>query len=344
MVAAAPPFRVALIGGVFLLLAWMAHAAAPLAVAPAEPLRPARPLPVIMVPPPVPPPPFDRKACEAAIQRGDPGAPVRLGHFLLLTDESPSGKVAARHWFQVGADRGDPEAAYRLSVCQIFGVGGEGELRDGLRRLEQVASSGHAAAQVLMGDMLTRDFLTLSMVRRARDWYRRAAAQGNPVAMLSLAQSMMSGRGGLTPMFDLALVHVEEAARLGWPDAWYWLGLFYDKGWGGLTPDQAVARHCYRIGAELGSGRAWGALAGLLEETGAAAVDRTAVIFAYEQAARCLSRRSIQQAPLIREAWRRAVWWRQQAGQPVRWPPLPPPDLPDQLLEPIPPLASPSSR
>ncbi|RCK81052.1 MAG: hypothetical protein OZSIB_2429 [Candidatus Ozemobacter sibiricus] len=334
----------------FLLLVLVASGAVALLAEPAspetaaaEPVRSARLLPEVVATPPAPPPPFDRQACEAAIARGDARAPAFLGHHLLLSATTPEALAMARHWFQVGAERGDPEAAYRLSVCQIWGIGGEADLHEGMRRLEQVASAGHVAAQILMGDLLIRENLTLSMVQQARMWYRRAIAQGSAVARLRCAQTLMSGQRDLTPDFEQALRYVEEAARQGLGDAWYVLGLFHLKGWGGLPCDPAVARQCFDVGARLGSGRAWAALGALLEATAGAPADGEAAIHAFEQAARLFHPRAMSQAHLIAEARRRAAWLRRAVGRPTPARPLLAADLPDQLLEPLPASVTPSS-
>src|SRR3954468_2668509 len=74
----------------------------------------------------------------------------------------------------------------------------------------------------------------------AAAWYRKAADQGDPEAMVGLGRILSKGAPGLGKNPEFAVKLFEAAARSGNPDAQNWLGYSYQHGFGVEQSDSAA--------------------------------------------------------------------------------------------------------
>lgn len=100
----------------------------------------------------------------------------------------------------------------------------------------------------------------------AADWYRKAADQGNPVAMFGLARLISQGAPGVEKSPELAAKLYETAARQGHVEAQNWLGYCYQHGLG-IQQSDASAIEWYTKAADSGLAAAQNNL-GLMYLTG----------------------------------------------------------------------------
>jgi TPR repeat protein len=89
---------------------------------------------------------------------------------------------------------------------------------------------------------------------KAREWYEKAAAKNETIAMFNLGGFYESGRG-IPQDYDKAREWYEKAAANGDTDSMVNVGLLYAKGLG-VPHDPEKAREWYEKGAALGSERA----------------------------------------------------------------------------------------
>jgi hypothetical protein len=106
----------------------------------------------------------------------------------LLTDDAVQG----------AAERGDPEAQYRLGLelLQRFREDGDRQsLEAGISWVRRAAQQAHPRAQLVMGTQCLEGRGVIQDYAAAAEWYRKAANQGNPEAMLYLGQMTEGGKG-----------------------------------------------------------------------------------------------------------------------------------------------------
>lgn len=101
---------------------------------------------------------------------------------------------------------------------------------------------------------------------KALDWFRRAAAHGNPLGEFWTGEMIAKGRGGAAEDWKAAIPFFAKAADGGSADAFVELGYAYYFGLGGLDKDYQKSGFCARQGVKLKSQIAQFSLLGLLQE------------------------------------------------------------------------------
>ncbi len=171
---------------------------------------------------------------EKAALRGNVRAQCKLGKRLLADKADGGDPERGRYWLQRAATEGSADAQFQLgrmyreglwvapdpvmaqSLLERSALQGYGEAIDFLRTIESVgysmeewyhqrqpalrklAEDGDAEAQYQLGSRLERGaFDSVKDVPQAIDWYRRAAAQGHPLATASLARIYEHGAIGV---------------------------------------------------------------------------------------------------------------------------------------------------
>ena len=104
-------------------------------------------------------------------------------------------------WYRQLAERGDPEAQYRLGLLHEEGVGEAADPAAARDWYRAAAHQGHAAAQFALARLVQ-----FEDPEAAVQWYRRAAEAGSPGAAFNLALILENGQG--------VPVDREAAARL----------------------------------------------------------------------------------------------------------------------------------
>jgi hypothetical protein len=131
------------------------------------------------------------------------------------------------------ADRGDPEAQFRLA--RLYAAGSESDIEQDLvtaaRWMESAATKGHAAAQEALAGMYAAGIGVERNATLATHWWRLAADQGQASAQYNLGLQYAVGNG-VPPDSTEAAFWWALAAREGLAAAQYNLGLMYMKGEG----------------------------------------------------------------------------------------------------------------
>ncbi len=84
------------------------------------------------------------------------------------------------------AERGDPEAQYRLAGLYRAGKGVDRDLDEATRLYHESAEAGHAGAQYSIALIIEKSNDSPTGRNEARRWYRKSAAQGNERALVKL--------------------------------------------------------------------------------------------------------------------------------------------------------------
>ncbi|HLS69867.1 MAG TPA: tetratricopeptide repeat protein [Kiloniellales bacterium] len=105
-------------------------------------------------------------------------------------------------WYRSLAERGDPEAAYRLGLLHERGLGGSSDGLAARENYEAAARQGHARAQFALARLLQAD-----EPEAAATWYREAAKAGSPGAAFNLALMLENGQGIPVDHADAALFY-----------------------------------------------------------------------------------------------------------------------------------------
>lgn len=150
------------------------------------------------------------------------------------------------------AERGNPEAQYRIGRMYEFGAGFPANKAAGIEWYRKAAAGGSSSAQQELGVLYSSGDGVPKDEAQAVAWFEKAAAQGNPTAQFNLG--LMIAKGAGTKRDDArALAWFRKAADQGFPPAQYKLGLAYEFGEGGLAKDPALAYANYAIAARGGN-------------------------------------------------------------------------------------------
>ena len=166
------------------------------------------------------------------------------------------------------AEEGDIQAQYELGMSYQYGrKSGYGVDRDPASAIswyEKAALDGHIlsqnrlAAMYATGDGVDKD------IPQAIRWFRMAADKGNDIAQNYLADFLL--KIAKTPEERLeAISWYEKAADQGLAEAQKNLGLVYQFGVGGTTPDTVKARDWLEKAAKNGNIEAQGIIQSLIE-------------------------------------------------------------------------------
>jgi TPR repeat protein len=210
----------------------------------------------------------------------------------LLTGPAKDERKAAE-WFRKAVDAGFTAALNELAYMYAGGLGGlPKDEAKALRMWTQAAEAGWTRSMLNVGHAHMRGIGTPKDDQKAAEWFRKAEARGDAMAVCMLADFHVAGQGGvpkdmkksaelfrratelgvpnamvgygamklgLIPDTGVAVDHREalrlfrEAAELECPDADYFLSLMYANGQGGLKQDAAEARRLMKKAADAGS-------------------------------------------------------------------------------------------
>jgi TPR repeat protein len=149
------------------------------------------------------------------------------------------------------AERGNPEAQYRIGLMYEHGKGYPQNKGLAVLWLRKSADQGHAAAQTELGILYSTGDGIAQDDSQAAAWSRKGAEQGNPFAQYNIGLFYAKGQG--VPRDDAqAIAWFRKAADQGLTIARYKLGLAYEFG-EGVKKDPVRAYANYAIAARDGS-------------------------------------------------------------------------------------------
>jgi TPR repeat protein len=149
------------------------------------------------------------------------------------------------------AEKGNPEAQYRVGLMYEFGKGFPMDKVQAVSWLRKSATQGHIEAQVEIaviyatGDGVPQDD------KQAVDWFRKAAEQGNVIAQYNLGLLYAKGQG-IKRDDAQAIAWFRKSADQGYTGAQYKMGLAYEYG-EGVAKDSVRAYANYAIAARGGN-------------------------------------------------------------------------------------------
>jgi len=187
-----------------------------------------------------------RTLAEAGLAK----AQVQLA-LALAKGEGTSDLQEAVAWMQRAAEKGDPEAMYKLGVALLMGRGIEKDPQRSTAWIAAAAHKGFAEAQNALGVAHLAGEGVEHNLDVAIGWFRLAAASGDARAQCNLGVAYIQGLGDLLQDYTEAQRLFSLAAAQGSPDGMYNLSLMHAKGL--LVPQDADAayRRC-RCAAQQG--------------------------------------------------------------------------------------------
>jgi len=166
----------------------------------------------------------DKDSLEKAASLGYVPAQVKLGKLCEENDDYES----AAHWFELAAQKADPEANEKLGQYYLHGMGGKPKnFNTAQKYLENAANAGQIGAMKLLGYF---NFY-LKKYDYALDWFRKSAAKGDPEAIYRLGLMYENGDGVVQDHKE-AFEYFKSSAEKGYEDAWVNLGIEYLLGQG----------------------------------------------------------------------------------------------------------------
>jgi TPR repeat protein len=152
--------------------------------------------------------------------------------------------------------RGDPTGQYALGIVNRDGIGRERDLRKAVEWFRRAADQKLPAAQAALGDMYERGGggLLRGDFKSAFKLYADAADQEDAYAMNKLGEYYYYGRGVGSTDQPKAVKLFEGAASQGNAAAMANLGYAYLNGRGGLNPSKDIARKLFEQASAQGDG------------------------------------------------------------------------------------------
>lgn len=192
----------------------------------------------------------DAAAFRIRAERGDPEAQFKLGSFYSKGRGVPTDFVAAVRWYRKSAEQGYTKAEYNLSTMYREGKGVPQDNAEAERWCRKAADNGEAKAQDGLGILYYRGEGVRQDYAEAARWYRRSAEQGYADAQYNLGYMYQEGKG-VSKDHAEAVRWLRKAAEQGYARAQDGLGLMYYRGeW--VAVDYVEAARWYRRAAEQG--------------------------------------------------------------------------------------------
>lgn len=126
--------------------------------------------------------PYGGLTLQAAAEKGDASAQLRLGMAYLDGIGVQQDPAAAMRWIQISAEQGYPEAQFRLGAILESGNGAPQNFPLALQWYERAAQQNHADAQYRLGTMYRRGEGVAPDRSKAYFWFILAAAQKHEYA------------------------------------------------------------------------------------------------------------------------------------------------------------------
>lgn len=157
---------------------------------------------------------------------------------------------ATKH-YQYAADKGHPKAQYNLAILYLQGNGNLAcDPQKALTLLEAAAEQGLPKAQTELGVLYTED--DRKDMQKAASLFQLAARHEEKTAQYYLAICYEQGWGCEENICRAAELY-KKASDRGHAQASHSLGIFFEKGLGGLPEDTEAALELYHISVKQGN-------------------------------------------------------------------------------------------
>ena len=147
-------------------------------------------------------------------ERGDPEAQYRIGRMYEFGNGYPQDKAQGIAWIRKAAAQGHADAEQELGVIYATGDGVKQDNVQAVAWFRKAAEQGEATAQYNLGLLYAKGQGIARDYALAVDWWRKSASQGNADAQLKLAVVYHTGQGAARDEV-FALANATIAARNG---------------------------------------------------------------------------------------------------------------------------------
>jgi TPR repeat protein len=147
-------------------------------------------------------------------ERGDPEAEYRIGRMYEFGNGYPQDKAQGIAWIRKAAAQGHADAEQELGVIYATGDGVKRDDMQAVAWFRKAADHGDATAQYNLGLLYAKGQGVAKDYAQAADWWRKSAVQGNADAQFKLAVVYHTGEGAAQDDV-LALANATIAARNG---------------------------------------------------------------------------------------------------------------------------------
>jgi TPR repeat protein len=147
-------------------------------------------------------------------ERGDPEAQYRIGRMYEFGNGYPQDKAQGIAWIRKAAAQGHADAEQELGVVYATGDGVKRDDVQAVAWFRKAAEHGDATGQYNLGLLYAKGQGVAKDYTQAVDWWRKSAAQGNADAQFKLAVVYHTGQGVARDEV-LALANAMIAARNG---------------------------------------------------------------------------------------------------------------------------------
>jgi TPR repeat protein len=147
-------------------------------------------------------------------ERGDPEAQYRIGRMYEFGNGYPQDKAQGIAWIRKAAAQGHVDAEQELGFVYATGDGVKQDNVQAVAWFRKAADHGDATAQYNLGLLYAKGQGVAKDYARAVDWWRMSAVQGNADAQLKLAVVYHNGEG-VAQNQVFALANATIAARNG---------------------------------------------------------------------------------------------------------------------------------
>ncbi|MGH6742713.1 MAG: tetratricopeptide repeat protein [Bradyrhizobium sp.] len=147
-------------------------------------------------------------------ERGDPEAQYRIGRMYEFGNGYPQDKAQGIAWIRKAAAQGHADAEQELGVVYATGDGVKQDNVQAVAWFRKAAEQGDATAQYNLGLLYAKGQGVARDYAQAADWWRKSGAQGNADAQFKLAVVYHTGQGAAQDEV-FALANATIAARNG---------------------------------------------------------------------------------------------------------------------------------
>jgi len=162
-----------------------------------------------------------RNLAEPRAELGDVAAQVLIGEIYSRGLGVPRSDAEAAKWYGRAADRDDPHAQFQYAMLLLDGRGVQRNPTEAFALMQKSADAGDRLAQFNFAQMVLSQGgqPTPETLKRAADYYEKAASQDLPDAQYAMAEIYANGVGGRLVDEARARTFLQRAARQNYDTA-----------------------------------------------------------------------------------------------------------------------------
>lgn len=189
---------------------------------------------------------------EALAKSGDiPNLKVVADAYYNGNDITKKNHEKSAAFYQALAEKGNDDGKYGFALSLLYGLGVNRDIERAKQLLEECARNSHPSAMTRLGDIFRLGLNVPVDYEEAKKWYTEGAKLNDPEALMNLGllhyRQLVENNNP-----TIAFQFMDSAAKKGYFQALYWLGIFYDKGIG-CPASFKEAEKCFQKAIQNGS-------------------------------------------------------------------------------------------